>query len=435
MKQRTGYLFQKRPAGTWYVRTVIDGRAIVKSTSTRNFRQAKARRQEIMEPYIAGDKAAVLKATVAKLREAEATAEALANPPPEIAHVWPRFEASHSRPDSGESTMKQYLAEWTRFARWLAAAAPEVETLAEVTAKHAEGYAGDLAAAKLSASTFNQHRNLLRLVWRTLLPEAVNPWNIIRPRKLAALASRKRALTPGQFEALLAATEGDADLHDLLLLLAWTGQRLVDGVKLRWSAVDFKRAVVTLAPQKTSRRTGKEVHIPLFPATRAMLDARQAGKVLNPAGYVFPALAEDYDRDASALSKRIRVAFEKAGMVTTEARADRGRPVVTYGAHSLRHVFITAAAAAGMPAAVVKSITGHATDGMFEHYLHLGADLAAEIAARLGNGTATALLPAPAENMPAGLRARLEAILAALDGGKVEAARDALAGLIKEVTA
>jgi len=42
-----------------------------------------------------------------------------------------------------------------------------------------------------------------------------------------------------------------------------------------------------------------------------------------------------YERDASGVSKAITRAFERAGISTTEERADRDRGVVIYGAHRL----------------------------------------------------------------------------------------------------
>jgi integrase len=435
MKKRTGHLFQRIKGGTWFLRYMVEGRVKVESTGTTIRRDAEKERDRILERYRLADKVTRLQAITAELNKAESDVKELVNPPPGIKSAWNRFESSPERPDSGPATMKQYLSEWERFERWLTANRPAVERIDQVTFETAAAYAGDLTDAKLSASTFNQHRNLLRLVWRVLLPDAPNPWARIKPRRLAPLATRKRALTPAQFEALLSATEGDPDLHDLLLLLAWTGLRLVDGVKLKWGAVDFGQGVITLAPQKTARRTGKVVHIPMFPAVRAMLDARQSGAVLEPARYVFKTLADEYDRDNSGLSKRITSAFTSAGMQTTEERADRGRPVVVYGAHSLRHLFVTAATAAGMPAAMIKSITGHATDAMLEHYQQIGAGLAGEVAQHLSNGATKALAAPVVETMPGGMRGHLKAILADLDAGRITAARAALADMIEGATA
>lgn len=427
MKNRTGCLVKR--GKTWFCQWQLAGKTYRKTCGTGDRRKAEEARKRIMALYAVGDEVTALESIKGRLegRKAElARLEAEANPPPELGRIvnrellspaWLAFMASPRRPDSGESTLRQYEAEFKRFVAWIGKAYPDAVYPHQVTPATAEAYAADLQAAKVSASTFNQHRNLLRLVWRVLAPVARlegNPWDSITPRKLNALASRKRALTAGQFDALLLATEGDPDLRDLFTVLAWTGQRLVDGVTLRWGAVDFARGVITLAPRKTARRQGKLVHVPLFPAVREVLDRRESGRPVNPAGYVFPALVEDYERDGgSALAKRIGAAFARAGLATTEERDDRKRGVTVYGAHSLRHFAVTAFASAGMPSAMIKAITGHATDAMQEHYVQINANLTAQIAARM---TAKALPPSRATHAGA---------------DKPDALREALAALVK----
>ena len=213
----------------------------------------------------------------------------------------------------------------------------------------------------------------------------VNPRYEITPKKLTKkLANRKRALTQAQFNSLLAATEGDPDLKDLFTVLAWTGLRLADAVLMKWSAVDFPSKVITVIPIKTARRMDdKQVHIPMFPDVLDVLNRRQAGDLMKIKGYVFAELAGRYERDASAIRKSISKAFEKAGLETTEQRADRGKAVIVYGAHSFRHYFVTQATAAGMPGAVIKSITGHESDEMLGHYQQIGAALATDLASRI----------------------------------------------------
>jgi len=420
MKTRTGYLYQRKPGGTWYVRVMVDGKPIIKSTKTADRRKAETEKTKILEPYVAGDAVAVLENIATRLtgRKAELAAiEDELNPPPELNEIWHKFIESPSRPDSGESTLKQYSAEWKRFKAWLRenhpAAGQKTEDgkeppmyLRDVTPDLAACYARKLTADKVSPSTFNQHRNLLRMIWRVLAKEcrftSGNPWDNIHPRKLATLANRKRALTKAQFDSLLAAVEGNPDLKDLFTVLAWTGLRLADAVLMKWGSVDFPQKVITLAPMKTARRQGKQVFIPIFPAVLDVLNRRQDGKVLNPSGYVFPVLVARYQHDPSAVSKDISAAFEKAGMDTTEERAERKKAVIVYGAHSLRHFFVTAATAAGMPGAMIKSITGHATDGMLEHYQHIGVELAADLAGRI-QGTDTALLTESAPVDPAAI--------------------------------
>ncbi len=439
MKRTTGTL-EKR-GKVYYAVWTHKGTRHVVSTGHRDKEQALAFLAEKVAPFRAQNEVATMQAIQGRIEGLTAEAARLAdaaNPPLTIGDTWRTFLASPSRPDSGDATLRQYAAEWNRFEDWAGEQKPRLRFLRDVQREHAAAYAADLTAARFAPATFNAHVNLLKLAWRCLGEEARctgNPWESITLKKLNALATRKRALTPAQFEALLSATEGDPDLHDLLTLLAWTGLRLVDGVKLKWGAVDFARGVITLAPQKTARRTGKQVHIPMFPTVRALLDARQSGNVLSPGRFVFPDLADLYDRDrGAALSKRIAAAFEKAGMETSEERDGRDRKAVVYGAHSLRHFFVTVATSAGMPAAMIKSITGHATDAMLEHYQQIGVDLAGEVAARIGNGKplalpAMAVQSAPLPEMLPAVKAAALRILAALDAGDTATARREAAAL------
>lgn len=396
MKNRTGYLFRKKGKDgkerpTWYVRIMVDGVPVVRSTETANLKKAQRKRKEILAPYALGGKAEVMRAVVHRLEDTEQDKERLeaaANPPPEIAAVWDRFIVSKKRPDSGESTLQQYGAEWRRFAKWIVAAHPSIEQIGQVTDRIAAEYAGNMGAAKMTPSTFNQHIRLLRLVWRVLVSSdpLKNPWDIkkIANKKVAKKANRKHNLTPGQYEALLAASEKDIDLRDLFLLLGWTGLRLADGVLLTYSAVDFSVGVITVIPRKTARTSGEEVYIPIFSTTLELLNRRQ-GPVLDPRAFVFPNLAKLYKHDRTTLTKRIAQAFTDAGMQTSEARQGRQRKAVIFGAHSLRHHFVTAATEAGFPAKMIRTITGHATDEMLGHYQQIGKELAAELSARIGS--------------------------------------------------
>jgi integrase len=412
------------------------------STKTKNPKKARAELRREIAPFLAGEEVATLQSVVGRLTGATAEAARLhdaANPPLRIADTWRKFLQSPRRPDSGARTLQEYESRWARFEEWAGNQKPAPVFLREVTRDHANRYAADLTAARLAPATFNAHRNLLKLVWRCMAEDArtdLNPWEGIQLKRLDALATRKKAVTAAQLESLLASTLADIDLHDLLLLLAWTGLRLVDGVKIRWGAVDFPMGVITLAPQKTARRTGKEVHIPLFPVVRAMLDARQSGQAIAPARPVFPELSRQYELDRGAtFSKRITAAFEKAGMTTAENRKGRERKAVVYGAHSLRHFFVTAASAAGVPGFIIKSITGHETDSMLEHYQQIGIGMAGEIAARIANGKPPgpppeALEIQSADKVPPAVREALKGILAALDNGDIDGARARLKGII-----
>ena len=100
------------------------------------------------------------------------------------------------------------------------------------------------------------------------------------------------------------------------------------------------------------------------------------------------------------LTNRITRVFTEAGFQTNEARQGRQRKAVIFGAHSLRHHFVTAATEVGFPAKMIRTITGHATDDMLGHYQQIGKGLATELAARIGSTPQRLLAqgPEPAGN-------------------------------------
>lgn len=398
MKHRTGYLFQR--GKQYYLQYRIEGKTIVERLGTDNKDEAEKMRAEKMRAFTTAARADALAVIKDKLSDAKTeaqTAKDKANPPLNIAGAWRAYEAASNRPDSSERTLYGYECSWKRFAAWMHDKHPGKLLMRDVDADTAAAYAQHLAAEKVSASTFNQHIGLLRLVWRCLAGQirgTGNPWMDIAKKRAQRLQHRHKAITAEQFDNLLKAAP-DADIHDLLFVLGWTGQRLVDGVMLRWDAIDFNRHVITLHPVKTAR-TGKAVHIPIMPPLADLLQKRRD---MVTGAQVFPELVPDYERDRSAISKRIQKTFDKAGLSPRDNLPGLKRAVAFYGAHSLRHFFATQALTAGIPGEIVKRITGHTSDDMLEGYQHIDAAMIGGLADRIGNGhtpTAPTALPAPA---------------------------------------
>lgn len=379
---------------------MIEGRLIRQSLETTSRDEAEEKQKKIMRPFMAADRVDAHAIMEARLRDAiteRDTAEETANPPLTVADAWTAYEHATNRPDSSEAMIYRNKSIWKRFISWLSTEHPNKTAMRDIDTSTASAYAQRLTADKVTASTFNQHIGFLRLVWRCLA-ESIrgngNPWLTIGKKRLQRLAHRRHSITPEQFDTLLKAA-GDADIHDLLFVLGLTGQRLVDGVMLRWDSIDFKRKVITLNPRKTAR-TGKAVFIPLLPALAELLQKRRD---IVAGTRVFPDLAGAYERDSGAISKRVQSAFTKAGLTTTEQRPGIERAVVVYGAHSLRHFFATQALAAGIPGEIVKRITGHSSDAMLEGYEHVDAAMIGGLAAKLSNGKPLTALPAAKEQM------------------------------------
>ncbi len=396
-KLRRGSLYQR--GSVYWLKYMVDGRMLYQSLDTTNKAEAEKKRSEIMRPLLAGAKSDVMAAMVNRLEDAQQAQKDLA-PALEIAEAWPAYERAGNRPDSGPRTLAGYASQFSRFQRWLDANHAAIVELRHVDSKIATAYAADLKAAGVTPSTYNQHIKTLDLIWSVLKVSAkisVNPWAWDKKSKtgmqrltINKVAHRKKALSLEQIETLLATAAGD--YKDMLTLLAYTGQRLVDIVMLMWDSVDFRRRVITLCPRKTERRTAKEVFIPLLPAAESvLLKRKRAGK------YVFPDLVAEYHRDVgSAMVKKLGAIFDAAGL-DRHKEGNGGRAVVAYGAHSLRHGFITIARAAGIPDAVIRQITGHSSSEMVEHYTQFDKALAGALAMK---SLDSALPVEPAKALP-----------------------------------
>lgn len=382
-RHRRGYLYRR--GNVFWLQYMIDGKLIRESLGTDNRTEAERLRTERMRPVMAAGKVEALGAIVAKLETAKTEASALV-PVLKIPEAWAAYERAGNRPDSGPRTLEGYASQFTRFERWLSNKHPSIKELRQVDAKTANEYAADLKAARVSPSTYNQHIKTLDLIWSVLREPGkieMNPWAWDKKGKtgmkrltINKIERRKKALTSEQIEALLSVAVGD--YKDLLTMLAYTGQRLIDMVMLEWEAVDFRKKVITLSPRKTERRTGKEVFIPLLPASESVLLHRTRG-----GRYVFPSLVEEYVRDnGSGMTKKIGTIFEAAGLARHKEGVKGGRAVVAYGAHSLRHGFVTIARSHGIPDAVIRQITGHTTAEMVDHYSQFDKALAGALAVK-----------------------------------------------------
>lgn len=355
MKHRKGYLFKR--AGVWYVQWRVGGQKFVRSLGTTSETRAETERERIMDGIRTADEVRALQHVTARLRSAQGELARQAVP---IADAWRLYLASPSRPDSGPATIQQYSAEWGRFARWLAATCPGVSTLAQLTERQATSYAASLEG--VSASTFNQHVGLLRLMWRVLDVEP-NPWRGIRRRHRST--EGRRELSVDELKAVFAAATGE--LHRLLTIGLYTGLRLGDCCLLRWQDVDQVAGLIRVVPAKTAR-SGKTVSIPIHPALAAAIGTPHDG-------YVMPGMARFYQRNRSGVALLVRRHFKACGIVTQVARSG-SRVGCVVGFHSLRHTFVSLCRQAGAPLAIVEAIVGHSNPAMTRHYTHVGDDAA-----------------------------------------------------------
>jgi integrase len=304
------------------------------------------------------------------------------NPPAAIANAWQEYLAAPNRPDSGETTLRQYEFQFAAFARWMAENHPEAVTLRDVTKPMAQDYAGSLNHGHFTASTYNKHLNLLTLVFRVLKDKArltVNPWEDIQRKRI--VSQGRRELTIEELRNVCQSAKGE--LRALLALGVYSGLRLGDCATLRWAEVDLARNVIRRIPNKTARRNPKPVIVPIHPDLLTMLAAPAPEQ---RAEYVLPETAALYQRRSDMVTDLVQRHFIACKIKPHKpgTGADGKRAVVEVGFHSLRHTFVSLCRESNAPLAVVESIVGHSNPAMTRYYTHVG-----ELAA----GQAVAMLP------------------------------------------
>jgi len=445
----------------WFARWVVDGKVYVRSTKTSDKSQAEAKLREYTTPTRLGDEVEALEVLAARIGGRKAQIAELENSKPttEIDCAWQAYLDQPNRPDSGESTLRQYEFQFAAFVKWFCDTHPQTDDkgenirweLRQVTQQDADRYAGHLIK-QVSASTFNRHMNLLSLVWRVLKKAAKlseNPWEAIE-RKRFKVRSR-RELTVEELGRIVNAAQGEMKL--LLAIGIYSGLRLGDAASLDWSNVDIVKGIISLVPMKTARRSQKRVTIPIHATLHAMFNEIPRERRVGP---VMPALkarwesfngalARDVDRlflsvdiktNANALtaSEKKAVAQAKAeGKEAPNYQHGKGRATPDVGFHSLRHTFVSLCAAGGVPLSVVQALVGHGSPAMTQHYTHIGVETAKNAVALLPDVTKD-VVPSQVADKPAATNtidvAQLVSIVKDMSKETWKADRDRLLSLL-----
>jgi len=409
MKTKPDRYLLKR-GNSFYCSWRRDGKLITRALRDPNgqpittIEAARKARDEFMRPFTASSETKVLEELSAKLqgRKAElATWEDQQHPPSSIRQAWSDYLASPNRPDSGDSTLRQYEFQWQAFADWMQEKHSDILTLRDVSKEIAEEYASSLNHGRFSPSTYNKHLNLLTLVFRVVKHKAkltCNPWEEIQRKRM--VTNSRRELTIDELRKVCQDATGE--LQVLLALGVYSGLRLGDCATLRWGEVDLQRGMIRRIPNKTARRNPKPVIVPIHPVLSKMLVATPLDK---RGEYVLPEMAGNYLHSVCMVTDKVQSHFKKCGIKLHKpgTGAEGKRAVIEVGFHSLRHTFVSLCRESNAPLAVVESIVGHSSPSMTRHYTHLG-----ELAA----GRAVALLPSVMSNEKAsGLQTEPENIL------------------------
>jgi integrase len=195
--------------------------------------------------------------------------------------------------------------------------------------------------------------------------------------------TRERFLTDEEtgklLETMIAMTEaGDLlNVHaDQIRLLLLTGARMREVTRLRWSEIDFERAVIRLPRERG--KTGERV-IHLSPAALQVLANRP-----RHGAFVFPgprAPIDDTTKEPLAPADDLERPWRR---VRTAAKLADVR------IHDLRHSFASFAAARGASLLLIGKLLGHRQAATTARYAHLAQDPARDLADQIGVQVTTA---------------------------------------------
>jgi integrase len=363
MKTR-GYLFKRwrgkhlsaksEIEGIFYLAWKRHGHKTTRCLKTRDPVEAERRRQAFSGGLVTdSDEEKYLLSLVELGETARAKLQRIITTGPDlpIKDAWNQYQASRRRPASGPRTLSGYEGQFRRFTAWCKQGVPSMQS---VNPEIADQYTHDLEQSGMNAGTVRKHLMFLRLLWKTLLPDAKNPWLGVRP-SIPSETTPHRRMDVDEVRALVKKATGE--WRTLILIGYTTGLRLYDACHLSWASIDLKNLVITLKPKKTERRKKLPVVIPLLPDLAKLLHTIPKRQ---HRGYVLPEIAAQYDRDSPKVSKILGNIFESAKVKDTRDGQ------ASY--HSLRVCYRSNCDAAGVPVAITRSILGHASEAVSAMY-------------------------------------------------------------------
>lgn len=227
--------------------------------------------------------------------------------------------------------------------------------LSEITNIEIEQYKSAKQKSGLSAKTINNHLCALMKCLR-----CANDWGLlVSLPKMSLLRVPPQPfdfLTPIESAKLLRGSE-EPQWREMILVALRTGMRLGELIGLDWSAVDFRRRIITVRQsivygKVSSPKSNRIRHIPMANEVLEILWLRREEQ-----GLVFPR-PDGQPLAYNTTDLAIKRHCKRAGL----------RPI---GWHVLRHTFASQLATEGVSMRIIQEFLGHSTIQMTGRYAHL----------------------------------------------------------------
>jgi len=363
---------QKRPGRkSLYVVYWMNGKQRWRSTGSDDWDYARRMADEIEATRDGSEKRERAQAILDEAGLPKITAEGRVK----MSRLWKEYEKYETKEmaERTRSSKKKILMRWVE---WMEQRYPDTVYAGEVTRRQAWEYMNTVFR-EAAAVTWNNNLSALRSVFHILqVPAGLqeNVWEAVPRRQGRSV--RRKALSPDQVRRLLKhARDMDADgefrergFWPLAIMIAWhTGLRHGDVLTLEGRELDFRRDCFVLVPSKR-KASGLEITPWFHPDFREKLFERyeQYGD-----GFLFPLMEKAHRRQHGWIFREWREIVGKEGLSSSRASGkSKHGSVAEYSFHSLRHGYVTAAAAAGVDVRDIQVTVGHATPAMTEHYNH-----------------------------------------------------------------
>ena len=281
------------------------------------------------------------------------------------------YVARRSR-EVSKATMAAYKGAAQRFKKWLGDRA-EAE-LFRVEKRDILAFRDHLGDS-LHSTTANHALKLLRVFFKAAKSEGLlfeNPCEDVATLRKERGGTTRRGFTLEELKIVLREVSG-TEWASLVRFGLYTGQRLGDLAKLRWSQVDLENEEIRL----TTGKTGRVVIVPICKPLLAHVEGLPAGD--NPAACLHPKAAE---LGVSHLSREFGEVLARCGFrpATNHDKAEgKGgraarRVLNELSFHSLRHSAVSMMKNAGISSAIVQDLVGHESAEMSAHYTHIESD-------------------------------------------------------------
>ena len=229
---------------------------------------------------------------------------------------------------------------------------------------------------RVSASTTNHGLKVLRMLFgdakkRNLIAE--NPAEALPILKRDTKTPR-RPFTMAELTLLLKNVEGE--WRSLVLFALYTGQRLGDLARLRWTAIDLDSKEIRFSTDKTDRNQKIPICKPLMSHIGSLEKPEKSDVPLHPEAFDLVAR----QGKPSTLSRQFHDLMSKAELVIKrphrkQEKEDKSRRRVASALtfHSFRHTLTSMLKNAGVSSSIAEEIVGHDSAEMNRIYTHFEA--------------------------------------------------------------